>query len=91
MHFPKVERVPPESHPFKQLQSKDSLINILSYMELPVLVEVAKCSRGMFWFIIDEENRKRIMNYKLTEIETNKIVEYLLKLMPVLYLNIYLI
>ena len=62
-----------------------SLINMLQFLPLQDLVNCAKVSKYLFLFIINDENRQRILNWKLTAEEESLYQAFILSLIEKVY------
>ena len=66
---------------FPDLRSRDSLVNILSFLELQDLVAMVKLNKFAYHFICNEKNREQILSWDLPKEEESRINNYILSML----------
>ena len=80
IELPKID--PPHiPHLFPQTSNIATLTNILSFLEIPDLINVTKVNRYAYHFIIDTNTRKRILSWELPREEESRVNNYILSML----------
>ena len=77
--IPKIGE-PKESSVFPGLSGVNQHVAILSFLHYRDLIKVVKTSRQAFHFIMDEETRRRVLNWKPERDEETRVNNYILSL-----------
>ena len=75
--WPEVED-PKSDKLFPTLKSRASLLNILSYLHIHDLTRLLKVNRFAYRFIINYDNRKNILQWKMPKQDQDKITDYII-------------